>query len=553
MKERAYRLMKKWCDTLLEYRVTSASEDIDGALLCPACHTVHGRIADLVLPLTLLYVREGDKKYLEVADRFVSWSERCLLRPDGSWRNDAISEWKGVSAFFAISLADSLLTFGDKLPREVYDRWLAAFIHLTDFIYNTFFTLTDPVINYYAGSACHLAIANKLLGEDKYLTRARELEANCRRHFDECGIFFGEGKKTMEKSAHGCRWIDMGYDLEESLPILLKYAHRTGEGFDFYRERMRDHLPFILPDGAIDNSFGSRHAKWTYWGSRTADGAIEGLGLLCDEPVFREAASRVLSAYERYTVNGLLAMPMARESGEPICIHHTFCHAKALASFIIEADCEKENEEPCAIPSELPFGIKAYQSGNLALISVHGWRATVSAIDMCRYDGAENSAGSMTLLYKDGLPRIAATMRKYNPVEPHNMQFLRHSDQTGCMTPRIVFDNGRVSLSDYADTTLEIGDSEVCAKGRDFTVNYRFGEDITLTVTATRPATFMLPLIKWEEARLSDGCVRLAGLCVYAQGVRLGSSGFNQVGGFIYQSIEIPIAGTAEITLRYEK
>ena len=139
MKERAYKLMKKWCDTLLEYRVSSTSEDIDGALLCPACHTVHGRIADLALPLTLLYVREGDKKYLDVADRFVSWSERCLLRPDGSWRNDAISEWKGVSAFFAISLADSLIEYGDKLPREVYDRWLAAFRHLTDFIYNTFF------------------------------------------------------------------------------------------------------------------------------------------------------------------------------------------------------------------------------------------------------------------------------------------------------------------------------------------------------------------------------------------------------------------------------
>jgi hypothetical protein len=63
----------------------------------------------------------------------------------------------------------------------------------------------------------------------------------------------------------------------------------------------------------------------------------------------------------------------------------------------------------------------------------------------------------------------------------------------------------------------------------------------------------MLPLIKWEEPTVSDGCVKIAGLSVYAQGISLGEAGFNQVGGFIYQSIEILTPGSASITLRYEK
>ena len=68
MKERAFKLMKEWCDTLLTYRVSTNTPYTDGALLCPACHVIHGRIADLSFPLTLLYVKENDEKYLAAAD-----------------------------------------------------------------------------------------------------------------------------------------------------------------------------------------------------------------------------------------------------------------------------------------------------------------------------------------------------------------------------------------------------------------------------------------------------------------------------------------------------
>lgn len=31
---------------------------------------------------------------------------------------------------------------------------------------------------------------------------------------------------------------------------------------------MATHLEFMLPDGAWDNSWGTRSFKWTYWGGR---------------------------------------------------------------------------------------------------------------------------------------------------------------------------------------------------------------------------------------------------------------------------------------------
>ena len=39
---------------------------------------------------------------------------------------------------------------------------------------------------------------------------------------------------------------------------------------------MNTHLEFMLPDGAWDNSWGTRSFKWTYWGGRTSDGFMGG-------------------------------------------------------------------------------------------------------------------------------------------------------------------------------------------------------------------------------------------------------------------------------------
>ena len=149
MKKRAYTLLKNWCDTLLEYRVSTSTPYTDGALLCPACHVIHGRIADLCFPLTLLYVEENDEKYLAAADKFIDWSEYNLKTMDGLWYNDITNRWYATSEFSAMAIGESLYHFGDKLPSSIVEKWKSIFFRMCD----VFITLDTrksyaPVTNY---------------------------------------------------------------------------------------------------------------------------------------------------------------------------------------------------------------------------------------------------------------------------------------------------------------------------------------------------------------------------------------------------------------------
>ena len=546
MWERAYKLLKTWCDTLLTYQVSSEYPYLDGALLCPACHVVHGRIADLSFPLMLLYERTSEKRYLEAADKMIDWTEFNLKRPDGSWRNDAGNEWKCTSAFAAISIGDALLHFGSLLEKPVYEKWLKIFVRLSDFIYNAFPSL-DPVINYYAGAACEQAMAWKITGDEKYLDFARDRERICRSRFDSEGLFFGEGHPIEGRTKKGCTYIDMGYALEESLPLLLRYAELTGEQKEFYEARFRDHLMFLLPDGGIDNSWGSRHNKWTWWGSRTSDGVLEGLALLTDDPMFCECSERVLSLYERCTHDGLLGLPMAKEAGEPTCLHHSFCHAKALAALIL---AEQPVYERVSIPVETLDGIRFYQNNCVAVISHNGWRATVSASDAQYLRNSENGGGSMTLLMHGNTPVCASTMRVYDPSELLNMQYLRNSDQTPCMTPRLVFEDGD-SLLDGSVLLTKTAPYALLASGDGWQIEYSFDDAVKLRIETQKAAKFVLPVICAANPIIKPGSVSIGHITVKAEGLHCDpdARGFNQVGGFISQPIELPVNGCAEICI----
>ena len=549
MQKRAFELMKTWCDTLLSYAVKSDSPYLDGALLCPACHVVHGRIADLAFPLTVLYVKTGERHYLDTADKLIDWTEFNLSRPDGSWRNDAGNEWKAISAFSAMSIGEALYHYRDALPKDIHDKWMALFVRLSDFI-NTDFIRINPVINYYAGATCEQAMAWKLTGEQKYLDFAHDREAICRMHFDENGLIFGEGHPIAHVTEKGCHYIDIGYDIEETLPLLLRYASLTGEQMDFYRDRFRDLMEFLLPDGGIDNSWGSRHNKWTWWGSRTSDGAIEGLALLLDEPLFADACERVLSLYERCTHDGLLGLPMAKEAGEPTCLHHSFCHAKALAVLVTAESVEVRRTE---LPCEKNYGVKLFQNGNVALVSHNNWRATVSTSDAQYLLQAENGGGSMTLLMYKETPVCAATMREYTPSEPLNMQYLRKSDQTPCMTPRLVFADG--SNLTEKDVTLEQVDAlTLRAVGKSWEILYNFGDEVHITVRAEHPAKFVLPVIRKGEVSVNGDEITVERITVKGENPDCDPDayGFNQVGGFIWLPITVDVCGETTVTIRAE-
>ncbi|MEG0216057.1 MAG: hypothetical protein RR685_07985, partial [Hungatella sp.] len=157
-------------------------------------------------------------------------------------------------------------------------------------------------------------------------------------YISESGILCGEGRPISGISKRGCRPVDIGYNMEESLPSMIQYAYQSGneEIKKVAIKALNRHLIFMLGDGGMDNSFGTRNYKWTYWGSRTSDGCALGYLLAADqEPIFGIAAYKNLKLLEKCTHDGFLyGGPHLYEIGELPCVHHAFSHAKVLAGIL---------------------------------------------------------------------------------------------------------------------------------------------------------------------------------------------------------------------------
>lgn len=220
--------------------------------------------------------------------------------------------------------------------------------------------------------------------------------------------------------------VDLGYNVEESLPNLAFYAAAAGN--DALAElvgcSMRSHLEFMLPDGAWDNSWGTRSFKWTYWGSRTSDGMAAGYALFMDEyPEFRTAVRRNLELLRRATYGGMLYGGMHyRSAGQPPCNHHTFSHARGLASLL--AVYEPASADAMPLPREAAEGVREFRDIRTWLVAAGSWRATITDLDApYRVMGTHPMGGALSLLWHRTLgPVFAAGMNRYALIEPTNMQ-----------------------------------------------------------------------------------------------------------------------------------
>ena len=76
--------------------------------------------------------------------------------------------------------------------------------------------------------------------------------------FTPDGFLAGEGHPLKGVSPKGCRPVDMGYNVEESLPSLALYSLLADDKpvQEQVVAAMKTHMEFMLPDGAWDNSFG---------------------------------------------------------------------------------------------------------------------------------------------------------------------------------------------------------------------------------------------------------------------------------------------------------
>lgn len=438
VEELYFETLKSWCDAMLEYQVHDPEKKrFHGGLMCPSCLMLHGRGHDAVYPLLCMADRTGEERYLRAALELFDWGEN-LICDDGSFYNDAQGQWNGITVFAVTGLCEALNSHGHLLDEKQKHRFEERMRRGAQWIYDTVTLDFVTNINYHATASAALALTGNYFERQDYLERARLLAHYCAAHILEDGFLYGEGKPAEYVTKRGCRPVDIGYNVEETTPSLLVYARAVHdrEVEAQVKNLMRAQLDFMLPDGAWDNSFGTRNFKWTYWGSRTSDGCQQAYGLWGDkEPLFAEAAFRNLELYRKCTHQGLLhGGPDYEIHGEPPCIHHTFCHAKALAAAL---DHGLKDFPRTALPSEQAQGLRYYPSVDTYKISGGGFLGTVTGYDFEYVEGGHASGGTLSMLWHERTgPLIMASMTAYSMREIHNMQLSRKKKEHQALTPR---------------------------------------------------------------------------------------------------------------------
>ena len=452
-------LLEQWGDALTRLQVELPSQpELDGGILCPCCKMIHGRCHEAVYPLLTLARRTGRRDYLTAAKRVFRWGEnmRC---PDGSFRNDAKSDWRGTTVFGALALHDALFYHGDLLLTDEKDAW-ARLSAMGRWLYENLRPgRLQAYLNYYAANACAMALLGRYFHNAAYRDLSRELAAFCLSHESETGLLYGEGHPLDATTDKGCRAIDAGgYNVEETLPLLTRCAESLADGEMLARVSClwRAHLLWMLPDGAWDNSAGSRAFKWTYWGSRTADGCQEALFALGrQDPVFAEAALRNTELLARCTHNGLLyGGPDYHRNGEQPCAHHTFCHAKAIAG-ALNAGLYAFERSP--LPTETAKGVLRLPELDLLRVAHGGWIADVSGCYYARSPGDHASGGTLSLLWhKKTGPLLACGAADYQIKEPLNQQLPSDPAHHRSACPRVEAEIGNTRYAQYYDLQAKL-------------------------------------------------------------------------------------------------
>jgi len=458
MKKAYFELLKQWCDALMALQIKGTGDKaLDGAIICPACQIIHGRCHDAIYPLMYLADVTGDENYMTSARALFDWAE-SLITEDGGLYNDAQSPWQGITVFSTNELCMALKYHGHLLTADEKPRWEARLRGYAEWLYSMLVPEFGAVINYDANCAGAMALLGEYFDDDKYRERARFMAHFCMDYISENGLLMGEGKPLDAVTPRGCVPVDIGYNAEESMAGLLRYAliQHDEEIKQQVVRMMRAHLEFMMPDGGWDNSFGTRNFKWTYWGSRTSDGCQSAYTLLGTEiPEFAEAAYRNLELYGKCSNGGLMYGGMHyRAHGEKACAHHSFCHAGALAMALDAGTVKIPRTE---IPADNAPPVKYYREIDTYKLAAGCWRATITGYDFEYMEGGHASGGVMTMLWNEKVgPVITTGMTDYAMKEPTNQQMSLKKSSVACMAARVDLKKDGVLYSQMYDYCSDI-------------------------------------------------------------------------------------------------
>lgn len=518
-----YKLLIELCDGLISVQDKSSDPAFRGGIYCRACKNIHGRCPDAVFPFVEAYKLTKDEKYLAAAESVFDYGEN-LMCFDGGMYNDAQTTWRYTTTFQTIAVIEAYEAGKSFLSDEFKAKMRARIKKTSEWVYENIDEKTGANINYSTTTGLTLALAGKFLDNADYTAKAKRLIYYAMEHISENGLLYGECKPHDKRSAHGSVGVDLGYNVEESVPAMVKYAYIVGD------EKLKDRLEsillsqlwFMLPDGAWDNSFGTRNNKWTYYGSRTSDGCQPAYLLMADRnETFKEAALRNLELIEKCSEDGFLYGGLHyKRHGEYPCTHHAFEHLNAIAFALENIDEKYLNFDRVALPADKFEGVKYFSEIDTVKMAKGDYIATVTNYDFDIFFSGHAAGGTLTALFdrKTNEPMIMASVTDYVLVEPTNMQQVKDVSKHRSLTPRIVVErNGKTYSSSYFGDSVMTFDEKTfavttetgvtCKGEKDFAAGdslcdvtpaicYRLAENgIEITIERAEGTKFVLPLI----------------------------------------------------------
>ena len=485
-----YKLLEEMCASLLSAQITGGEDA--GAFRCEACGTVHGRADNAVFPMAYMFAATGDEKYTDCIRKLLVFQKE-LTDENGAVCNDRGNNWRGITVFSAIRFYQTLVRFGSVLPGDIKNTLETRLAAMGAWVFENVRPGFRANINYYCAAAYVNAACGEYFGNGDYTENARELLAYCMGLFTENGLLAGEGQPHDSRTAKDCVPFDAGYCAEESYPCLAGAAKILGD-IETLQRLAKYALSFsalILPDGGLDNSFGSRNNKWTYYGGRTSDGLAAGFLILSAyAPELREKAVLNTRLLERCFEDGQLYGGInCKQYGQPACVHLLFSHAAGLADALCEG---LDDDLPDPIPKNDSYSYQYLPETDTYMINAGPWRATVTGYDFRTYTfergAAHSSGGSLSLLYhRDAGITVAGSVFEYKRTEPNNMPEPAGDIVHASLIPRAEYEKDGCVYATCLDPSAELTAENdgnavaVCAKSRFVRVEGLAAEDEELT------------------------------------------------------------------------
>lgn len=454
MKNLYEKLLIEYCDALISLQDRGRDKAFHGGIFCRACKMIHGRCPDAVYGFLTAAKITGDKKYVRAAKNVFDYGENMFCS-DGSMYNDAQANWRYTSTFHLVSLIEAVNTGKELLGSGYTKKFISRAKSISEWLFENLDENSPAHINYPCYNGYAMALAGRFFGEEKYSLRAEKLISYAMAHITENGLLYGESLPHDRKSPKGALSVDIGYNVEESIPALVKYAYLTGD--ESMKEKLvrvlEAHLEFMFPDGGWDNSFGVRNNKWTYWGSRTSDGCAPAYLLMADRnPAFAEAALRNTEMLEKCSSEGFLyGGPQYKRHGEHACVHHAFEKINSLAFVLENVDEKYLSPRRCNLPADEDDGVRYYPEILTYKMAKGDYRATVTDSDFNVFFSWHATGGTLTALYgKKSGPMIMGSVTDYKLVEPTNMQQSLDIKKHRSLVPRFSVErNGTEYCSSY--------------------------------------------------------------------------------------------------------